>query len=171
MIASHSQGTWHARRLLKELVASDTSLLKRMVAAYIIGGATPKNDFSVLVPCDSASQTGCFVCWNSMQWGKTDRYQKERIRECVNPISWKRDGKKTELTQSKGGSPYKLPGINREHVCAQCVEGELWVTKPRKGFYLKNVSNYHNADYNLFWLDIRENVDLRVKTYLAGKQN
>ncbi len=38
IIASHSQGTYHARRLLKEMIDS-TNLSKRMVAAYVIGYA------------------------------------------------------------------------------------------------------------------------------------
>ncbi|MCC7303119.1 MAG: DUF3089 domain-containing protein [Bacteroidia bacterium] len=167
IIASHSQGTWHARTLIGELVEKDSTLMKRLVAAYLIGGGTEWGAFSVLQPCGRASETGCFVSWNSMKWGAKDPYNGKKNLICVNPVSWEINGSATNKSHSKGGSPYKLKGIHPQHVCAGCGDGDglLFVTKPRKGNYMKNVRNYHTADYNLFWLDIRLNVDLRVREY------
>ena len=75
IIASHSQGTWHASCLLHEYFEKDSLLRKKLVAAYLIGGWIRKNEFKDIPVCDSATQTGCVICWNSREWGmKTDQY-------------------------------------------------------------------------------------------------
>ncbi|MFI5164386.1 MAG: DUF3089 domain-containing protein, partial [Bacteroidia bacterium] len=58
IIASHSQGTWHAERLLHDYFEKDSALRRRLVAAYMIGGKVKKNSFKNISPCDSATQTG-----------------------------------------------------------------------------------------------------------------
>ena len=42
IIASHSQGTWHAESLLHDYFENDSTLRKRLVAAYLIGGWVKK---------------------------------------------------------------------------------------------------------------------------------
>jgi hypothetical protein len=59
-----------------------------------------------------------------------------------------------------------IPGV-----IAASIEPEhkiLWVDAPEKEQEKLGgkVKNYHVADYNLFWLDIRENALLRVKAFL-----
>ena len=68
IIASHSQGTTHAERLLKEFF-EDKPLKSKLVVAYIIGMAIPKNYFSSLGPCKDSTQTGCFVGWRTYKKG------------------------------------------------------------------------------------------------------
>ena len=50
IIASHSQGTWHAGRLLKEFFEGKP-LQKQLVCAYIIGLPVFTNYFTQLKPC------------------------------------------------------------------------------------------------------------------------
>jgi hypothetical protein len=72
VIASHSQGTVHATRLIKEYF-DGKPLQKQLVAAYIIGIAIQPNVFENIIPCKSGDETGCFVSWNT--YGK-DFYPK-----------------------------------------------------------------------------------------------
>eukprot|EP01064_Diplonema_japonicum_P037171 TRINITY_DN8640_c0_g1_i4.p1 TRINITY_DN8640_c0_g1~~TRINITY_DN8640_c0_g1_i4.p1 ORF type:complete len:1240 (+),score=231.47 TRINITY_DN8640_c0_g1_i4:87-3722(+) len=36
---------------------------------------------------------------------------------------------------------------------------------PRKRFFSTKVGDYHELDYSLFWVNLRENIELRVKSY------
>jgi hypothetical protein len=50
---------------------------------------------------------------------------------------------------------------------ARVKDGILWIDKPHvPGRMFIHLSNYHVADYNLFWFNIRENVRKRVDNYL-----
>ena len=57
---------------------------------------------------------------------------------------------------------------------AKCQDGVLYVTTLSEqmlseGWTLGNT--YHMLDYNLFAIDIRQNAQLRVKTYLDMQQS
>ena len=60
-----------------------------------------------------------------------------------------------------------IPGL----VHAQIHGNILWVNKPKffGSFFLK-IKNYHIADYNLFYISIRENVGTRIRSFLQNKQ-
>ena len=64
VIASHSQGTTHTRRLLKEFFDS-TNLRNRLVVAYLVGMPVEKNYLENIPPCDRPEQTGCFCSWRT----------------------------------------------------------------------------------------------------------
>src|SRR6185437_301776 len=68
IIASHSQGTLHAGRLLKEFF-DNKPLQKQLVCAYIIGLPVFTNYFSELKPCRDSTATGCFVTWRTFEEG------------------------------------------------------------------------------------------------------
>src|SRR5439155_1242121 len=90
IIASHSQGTLHAGRLLKEYF--DGKILhNKLVCAYIIGMPIPQNYFTTLQPCKDSLSTGCFVGWRTYREGYTDTLfvAKEKIKSYVtNPLTW-----------------------------------------------------------------------------------
>ena len=99
IIASHSQGTHHALRLLKEIVnASD--LRNRMVAAYLVGGIVMPATHNLLASmenisaCADAEQLKCVVHWDTMAEGApTDFFDLTRPvgSLCTNPLSWQVD--------------------------------------------------------------------------------
>ena len=68
MIVGHSQGAFHAIRLLEEAVDA-TPLRERMVAAYVIGIGVPLGTFGKALknigPCSKPNDTGCVVSWNT----------------------------------------------------------------------------------------------------------
>ena len=166
IIAGHSQGSGHAERLLRDYFEKDSVLRKKLVAAYIIGGGVKRNSFTNILPADSASQTGCIICWNARKWGiKSEKYYGDNL-ECVNPITWKRNNNSAPASLNAGSVPYGFNRIDKGYADATISPtGLLWVNKkPKKGYV--NGKSYHVIDYNLFWMNIRENVKLRTETYL-----
>ena len=63
-IASHSQGTQHAVRLIKELIEG-TDLEKKLITAYIIGTPPIKTGKLKIHVCNVSTKTGCYVAWNT----------------------------------------------------------------------------------------------------------
>jgi hypothetical protein len=89
IIASHSQRTLHAGRLLKEFFEGKP-LQKQLVCAYLIGLPVFSNYFTLLKPCEDSTAIGCFVSWRTFEEGYTAQYvAKETLAACViNPLTW-----------------------------------------------------------------------------------
>jgi hypothetical protein len=108
---------------------------------------------------------------------------------CVNPITWKNDGSLSNLSDAKGAvyvsGKFALDLIGddgpkgeifgplesplKQYVQAQCKNGILFAsdqTGTRFQAFGGSLGNYHGLDYALFYMDIRENAKLKVKTYL-----
>ena len=177
IIASHSQGTFHAQKLLKEFFENDPKLRKQLVAAYLIGGAVAQNMFANIPQGDSASQTGCFVAWHSRKWGtnfaaKNARnqswpaYDNTENYACVNPLTWTKDTTYAPASLNHGSVPKSFDRLDKGIVDAKISPSRiLWVHAPAaKGYH--EGANYHVMDYSLFWMNIRENVAVRVAAYL-----
>jgi len=65
ILASHSQGTVLAARLLRERIANQP-IGRTLVAAYLIGGPISRETIGKDVPvCETATQTGCVFGWNA----------------------------------------------------------------------------------------------------------
>ncbi len=163
MIASHSQGTYHARRLLKEMIDT-TDLRHRMIAAYVIGYGIDTSMYQNLKPCSVANQTGCYITWASFKSGHEPVVKTLFGNVCVNPISWKTDTVTVDASKSMGAILLSFDKKYDNAVGAQVHNGYLWVDNNLP--LIKSWSNLHIADYNLFWYDIRKNVKERIYTYL-----
>ena len=89
----------------------------------------------------------------------------------TNPVTWKTTDEYVPNDQSKGAvllDFYK--GFYKNIMSTRIKDGLLWVEKPKfPGSIFYITSNYHVGDFNLFYLDIRENVQLRAETYLKKK--
>jgi hypothetical protein len=170
VLASHSQGTLHAGRLIKEMIEGQP-LQEKLIAAYLIGLPVPENFFSSMQACTSPGQTGCVVSWRTFKKG----YMPERIAQepfkaiVVNPLSWTMETDRVPRSESKGAVLYKFDKPKRANVSTVIHGNILWSTKPR---FFGNVfftrKNYHIGDINLFWKDIRDNVGERVNHYKGG---
>lgn len=172
IIASHSQGTTHAVKLLQEFFDGQP-LADRLVAAYLIGMPVLESDFQEIEPCQSADATGCFVSWRAYQRGYLPKW-KDPAEDVVvtNPLTWQTDTTYASAELNKGTVLYNFDkGITPGIADAQKHKGHLWVTKPKfPGSVFMRFKNYHIADYNLFYANIRENARKRVDAFL-GKEN
>jgi hypothetical protein len=166
VIASHSQGTDHAVRLMHDFFENDPELMSRLVAAYLVGRPITPTTFPVLKPCDSASQTGCYVTWNAVRWGETQFFGVTPIKiACVNPLSWKRDTLLVPASANEGSVSFSMKRIEPNIADARCSpSGLLWVHPPhKKGF--PHTRSYHLYDYNFFYMNIRSNVSCRIEAW------
>jgi hypothetical protein len=168
VIASHSQGTLHAGRLLKEYF-EDKPLQKQLVAAYIIGLPVFDDYFDVLKPCTTPSATGCFVTWRTFKEGYTAPFVQKETRKAIviNPLTWTEDTAMAAASLNKGGMLRNFNKLIPGLVHAQIHGNVLWVNKPHFfGSIFLKTKNYHIADYNFFYENIRENVGLRINNFL-----
>ncbi|MEQ8936064.1 MAG: DUF3089 domain-containing protein [Amphiplicatus sp.] len=191
IVAAHSQGSYHAMRLLEEKIIG-TPLAERLVAAYAIGGPVPEAFVREALPaCETAAQTGCLIGWNTVSAAAqpdprrdrqaiiwlNGRYQPIAGRKllCVNPLDWSVGGT-APASLNLGALPGKqvpgalsapLPG----HAGASCRGGYLIVDFPEgsNAFVsrLTKKGSYHVFDYNLFYMNIRANAEARAEALLA----
>jgi len=166
ILAGHSQGTNHAERLIDEFFTG-TSLKKRLVAAYLIGMPVRKDRFADIMPCSDSTDTGCFVSWRTFKKGYRLRPPLTSNKVSVtNPLSWKTDEQFMPASANKGSLFYKFNKIYRHKMEAQVAKDILWTNKPRfLGSVFLRTKNYHVADINFFYFNIRENAALRVRKF------
>lgn len=167
IIAAHSQGTLHAVRLLQDFF-DKKPLQSKLVTAYLVG--MPVNDtmFEGIKISEKPDEIGGYVSWNTFAAGYFPEYYKNGLNKAqlVNPITWSNDTFYSEYSQHKGTLGLKFK-ISPQIVSAKSEEGLLWIKKPKiAGKALIKTKIWHFADYNLFWMDIRENVALRVNKFL-----
>ena len=172
IIASHSQGTLHAGRLLKEFF-DGKPLQRQLICAYIIGLPVFTNYFSKLEPCVDSTATGCFVSWRTFEEGYVSPLvQQETLKAYViNPLTWTMDTTLAPANLNLGGILRNFNKVIPGLVHAQIHGNILWVNKPKFfGSIFLKTKNYHIADYNLFYNNIRENVGTRIHSFFE-KQN
>src|SRR5579863_7673700 len=104
IIASHSQGSRHATRLIPEMI-DGTPLMKQFVGAYVIGTWLPQSWFDHMhdvKPCERADDTGCVVTWSTLLEGSDGAKARadfalrgdypasfaDQPFVCINPLSW-----------------------------------------------------------------------------------
>lgn len=195
IIAGHSQGSYHALRLLAERFEGDDAMRARLVAAYLVGMPVPMDVFSRTIPsiplCEGPEATGCVLTWNTVLEGARPRrlsrrqpvhYPGARAWEttagktiaCTNPIG-ATDGW-TAREQHLGAvlfvdsalrpvEPRIEPALTR----ARCIDGVLEIERDVPFRYrsdpLSRDGDLHLADYPLFYLDIRRDAVRRVEAW------
>jgi hypothetical protein len=196
VLAGHSQGSVHVRTLLEKRIAG-TPLRERMVVAYPIGFAIDREVLATALPdipvCTSAAQSGCLVSWNAVgphadSWGDTSK------SVCVNPLTWRADDAVAERALNLGAVTYPgtfegsiadleslpqdfidgKPVLEKGVADAQCANGMLLVQEIHSQHFKARPmgrDNYHVFDYSLFHMNLRQNVETRVREYIARKRS
>ncbi|MDZ7605614.1 MAG: DUF3089 domain-containing protein [Cyclobacteriaceae bacterium] len=174
VIAGHSQGALHAVRLLKEFF-DGTPLQKQLVCAYIPGFRIKNEDFKNDCPSEKPTQTGCFAGWRSYVKGEMPKkLEAEKGNSiCVNPLTWN--------TSTDWPSPEVHKGImlGFESIIPNTLSAGiepntkiLWVDIPPPILeMLEKKKDLHIYDFNLFWMNIRENVKLRIEAWFKANGN
>ena len=188
ILASHSQGTYHAIRLLKDKI-DQTPLANQMIVAYIIGMSTVTEEavaaLQNITVCDEPDKTNCLIHWSTFSELYTNQEGWNTAMICVNPLTWKTDGKKGGKELNKGAVPftgdYNLTIMGEDvaagevfqslakpqpgYTYATCVNGKLLIENQIDASDSMGKGNYHGLDYRLFHINIRENVKTRVAAY------
>ncbi len=169
IIASHSQGSLHAIRLLQEFF-DDKPLQKRLVCAYAIGYQIKKDAFKKIPVGERSGQIGCFVGWRTYAKGEIPKGSAAENGNsvCVNPLTWSTSNEwaSSDLHQGIMNNFEKIV----PHTVSAGIEPSskiLWIdTQESLDPQKKKMTNYHRWDYNLFWMNIRQNVKERIDGFL-----
>lgn len=170
IIASHSQGTIIAVRLLQEFF-DDTNLQNRLVVAYLPGMPVSQDEFKNLHACKDENQTNCICSWRTYKDGKNPSWGSNINNLIVtNPLSWKTDYQLAGKEYHKGMILFHFDEPPIPHAIQARSNGKvLWINKPKfKGSLFVTKKNYHRGDYNLFYVNIRENVGKRINAFWKG---
>ncbi len=167
IIAAHSQGSLLAEQLLKDYF-QDKPLKNKLVVAYIIGWPVPKDYFTSLKMCEDSLQTGCICSWRTLKKGFVPFYLKNENGNSyvTNPLTWTTGNEYASRKMNKGSILTKFNTVYKQTTDAQSSNGLLYVKKPKfPGSFLYFARNYHIADINLYYLNIRENVSRRIAMF------
>jgi len=167
IIASHSQGSTHAQRLLRDFFENNP-LQKQLVVSYVIGMYIPANEFTSLRMCTDSLQTGCICGWRTFKKNyEPDFVIKEKGSGLIiNPLTWNTGSDYAYNTLNEGSILLNFNKIKTHVTDAQIHDGILWIGKLHLpgGFFIKR-KNFHIGDINLFYLNIRNDVKRRVSYF------
>ncbi|RVQ69575.1 DUF3089 domain-containing protein [Croceicoccus ponticola] len=190
VLAAHSQGALHLKRLLAEKVAG-TPLADKVIAAYVAGWPiSMERDLPAmgLPACATANQAGCVMSWQSYAepadasllfaaydegvtldgkpLAKTDTL-------CTNPITGTIDGEAPASANT--GTLVPNGDITNGKIVvgavpARCSEDHLLLVgnPPIMGNAVLPGNNYHVYDIPLFWMNIRQDFARRENAWLES---
>ena len=188
ILAGHSQGALHLSRLLRDHVATDRAIRRRVVAAYVVGWPISEaTDLAAigLPQCERATQSGCILSWASFAEpadpalieqafdatvGFNGQPRRGTSIVCTNPLTGTADA--TAPATANLGTLFPsddLTGATMEpgRVPAHCADrGFLLIGEgPDVGPYTLPGNNYHVYDYSLFWANTRADAVRRLAAY------
>lgn len=185
MLSGFSQGAEMCLRLLKEFGAADF-VQDNMVACYAIGWRlTPQEaeQYPYIRPAQSADDLGTVIMFNSEAAEVTESLMVPQGTKsfCINPLNWRTDEKAAAKTLNAGACFTDYSGsITREvpqltGCYIDTERGVLKVTDVDKKDYPPVLSVftdgvYHLYDYQFFYRNLQQNVNLRIKTFMEERQ-
>ena len=188
ILAGHSQGSRQGRLLIEREIDGRPAA-RQMIAAYLIGTWIERDWFRALRttrPCARADDTGCVIAWSTYAQGRNATAQRILVARqsgfpvevmsgphvCINPLDWSTGNETAPARLNKGawlhgGGALPRP-IEPGLVSARCDDGALYISPPGKPFadMVIPVGNYHKVDYNVPYMNLRENAGVRAAAFL-----
>lgn len=169
IIAAHSQGTTHGIRLVQDYL-DGTPLAEKMIAAYLIGMTVLPEMFDHCKACKDWEDKACYITWMTYDRGYYPSFYKNKMQDIAvfNPIIGSLSELENDKSQHLGivNKSFQLKYL--ESIKAQQKDGLLWIRKPRVPFgFLMTKKNWHIADYNLFYQNIRQGLRIQVNHYFV----
>lgn len=185
VLSGFSQGAEMCLRLLKEF--GNTDFVKNnMVACYAIGWRfTPQEEkqYPYIRPAQSADDLGTVIMFNSEAPEVTSSLMVPHGEKsfCINPLNWRTDGTMADKALNSGACFTDYSGSIKREVpqltgcCIDTERGVLKVTDIDKKQYPPVLSIftdgiYHLYDYQFFYRNLQQNVNLRIKTFMEERQ-
>ena len=168
VIAGHSQGSYHGSRILQEFF-DGTPLQARLIAAYLPGYPIPADSLIDIPFADRDAHVGAVHGWMTFAEGFTPEFHASHMQNVrmVHPILWTAEDGVWNHWGAHGGIVNRKFKLRHKHALSGALhEGMLWI-KPLRvlGAALFAMKNWHVADYNLFWENIRLNLTRQVELF------
>ena len=178
VLAGHSQGSFHGRRLLQEFF-DGTALSERLVAAYLPGMDMYAREFDSLPLCLEPTQTGCLCTWMTYGNGFLPAWLLRKMTEpeftpvlITHPVTWNAAELSSDYADHLGVVRPSFRLSKARAMKGQITpEGVLWVDAPKVlGGKVLQRDNWHSGDINLFWVNIHENAVTRTAEWAANSK-
>jgi pimeloyl-ACP methyl ester carboxylesterase len=177
ILAGHSQGSNLLLWLLERRL-DNPAYMQKLVAAYVIGWAVTQDDldrYSQLEMCNSATQTGCIVSYNSQGPLATSSMARPGAVG-VNPLLklWSTSTDIAPASLNMGTvlmPPVVATQTELPHFTgAYNLNGALILTDPPQGAPMANAAQvYHAFDYALFYRNLEQNAKDRIAAFRSRK--
>lgn len=197
IIVGVEQGGSLAARLLREEIATDPDLKRRLVAAYLIETVAPADEYgpkAAIPACEHKGETGCVAAWASAQEGDFRAVQEltgrslvwdgadqlvnleHRTPLCFNPLlggtGLERAPAKLNLgaANATGLDWGARPPFLQRQVSARCENGLLRTSKPKSSALRDSGSwaDRRKVDaFNLFYADLEADALARSATMIG----
>ena len=167
ILAGHSQGALMAEKLYKEFIEGKP-LEQKMIAGYFIGWPIAEDFVSPDKICQDSLDLNCLCSWRTLKNNFVPFYLKKGHTNAyvTNPLSWTTSNQKIPRSSNMGSLLLNFNKIYPHTTDARIDQGLLFVRKPRFPWsFLYFKRNYHIADINLFYINLRTNIDQRVRRY------
>ena len=189
ILAGHGQGAYHIAHLIENWVVF-SDLQDKLIAAYMVGWPVRIDADNItahsLPACAEEAAIGCIVSWSSFTQDAKDpsfqqivawhekafpAAQNSRFL-CTNPLTWRIDDQAS--TQQNLGAvemlagQQSLPSPTPNLTGAKCVDGLLMVDKNLPSTWHQfDMGNGAMTlyDYNLFYMNIRQNIGMRIQAW------
>ena len=178
ILAAHSQGS----NLLHDILLENPDIIDKdkLVAAYLPGWTFTKDDLEKIgIPLSSSPvETGCLMVWNTIGKNGSSPVLMEGAL-CVNPLSWKSTNENHPAKENMGAIILTISDeiIEIDNFTSAKVlpSGRLQIPKPTAIYNQLDMSMgpncYHRYDYDFFFNNVKENVEVRCKAYLEKQNN
>jgi hypothetical protein len=191
VLAGHSQGALHLKRLLAEEVRG-SPVAERLVAAYAIGWpVSVQHDLPAMgfPACAAANQSGCVISWISFAepadpssllkvYAASTAMDGEQAGSspilCTNPLTGQFGG--TAPASANRGTLVPEDSMEKGElvpalVPARCDKRGLLLIgpPPEMGSYVLPGNNYHVYDLPLFWANTKADVARRVDAWTTSR--
>jgi pimeloyl-ACP methyl ester carboxylesterase len=192
VLAGHSQGSFHLRRLLEEKVAPLPGIRDRLIAAYVIGIGVPHALFAEgeslypLAACTEPADVGCVASWSlftddvgarnfaqvqAVRYPELIRRTGEARFLCVNPISGRADAIPMPAQEHPGawmpGAPAPVPGVTG----LVCQDGALVAIDTLEGAWMEAAfagGSLHMLDYHLTFGAMQRDIAARIDAFCVA---
>ncbi|MDR0979044.1 MAG: DUF3089 domain-containing protein [Lachnospiraceae bacterium] len=172
IFASHSQGTIIMRLLLLWIKETYPCVLKRTIAAYMIGWSiTPDYIKKLGLPfAKSSNDTGVVISYNTMSKDAAYNPFLQENALSINPINWRRDSKYASKEENLGsyirfGNDLPVWKNNFADAWIDTSNSGLRTTADIQSEEPWPEGVLHRYDYDLFYKNLRENIKERIKAY------
>ncbi len=182
ILVGHSQGAMTTMFLLKNYMAANPAVYKRMVSAYVIGYPVTTEFMNInkhLKFAEGPDDTGVIISFNTQSpkiAPGENIIMTNNIGIVINPINWKRDETLATVSENLGsympidshGNYGIIPNFADARidlsqgviVCSSVNDSTMFQISGNMGFGV-----YHSFDIPFYYNNLRENAERRVNTF------